>query len=193
MAFELKLKSEWQDPETLKVSWQEPRLSDALDTETIKTPVGYACAVGLVASVILPFITGQWLFALLFPVSVVAIAIEANRAPSQKSVTFGRNETRFLDKVVPTNRITRISIDDKLQWANLSPQEKEKSKSKTQILIWLDDEQPFEVSRNNITQETNFKIRNALDNALQELRKKTEQDERDETQGKSGDFGVPDY
>ena len=193
MAFDLKLRVEELPDGRVAVTWQEPRQNDAVNKETLKTPLGYTSLALVLGGLILPFLAGSWVPLILFPLGIAVIAFEMTRNPSQKSVVFGPDETEFNGQTLPTNRITRIAIDMSLQWTALSEHQKKKEKAKTQILFWLDDEQPIEISRNNLAQDTAFVIRNKLDEALQQVRKSAVQTEREAVQGKTGDFGVPDY
>lgn len=192
MGFELNLKTEWIDKETIRVSWQEPHSIYHEGTQ-LKGAIGYIALGLLFTSFVLPIMTGQWWFLILFPICIAVCIIGVKFQPIERSVTFGRNQSKLAETIMPTEDITRIEIDQSLQWTNLTEEEKKKAKLRVQILIWINDETPVEVSRNNIVNTTNLKIRNALDNALQTVRKSTVETEREETQGKTGEYGLPDY
>ena len=192
MAFDLNLRTEWIDSETVQVSWNEPHMLDHKG-ETVKGPVGYVAGVCILAGLFLPFLTGIWILLVLLPLGLILTLIGMRAQPLEKSVVFGRDETILKDRKISTNRISRIAMDDTLQWTTLTDEEKKKTSLKTQILIWVDEEIPFEVSINNIDKATNLKIRNALAEALVAHRKKTVQVAHEQVHGKVGRFGMPDY
>lgn len=147
----------------------------------------------MIAGVLLPFLTGAWILLALLPLGFLIIAFGMFVQPLHKSVEFGREQTRFKDNAFKTADITRIAVDSTFQWSNLTDEERKKSGFKTQILLWMNEEIPIELSVNKIPKETSLVIRNTLDTALSELRKKTAQQAHEEKHGKQGEFGMPEY
>ena len=192
MFLKLNLQTEWLDSETVRVSWNEPHMTGHKG-ETVKGPIGYAAGGCIIAGVLLPFLTGAWILLALLPLGYLIIAFGMFVQPLHKSVEFGREQTRFKDSAIKTADITRIAVDSTFQWSDLSDEERKKSGFKTQILLWVNEEIPFELSVNKIPKETSLLIRNTLDKALSELRKTTEQQAHEEKHGKSGEFGMPEY
>lgn len=188
MSGALDLKTEWKGSNWVRVSWQEPHKHSFYKGRS--NAYFIAAFLGLVIPMFQGMSQGT-----LAPMGISVFWIIGC------SVVYFRSYW-LSNKVVITpqifwcssgsfdaDHVTRIAVGDR---ANFTDNKAEHVQPK-EIRGWVAEQESFIISSNNWNAEVNGRIRNAIDMALQEVRKTTVEVEREETKGKEGDFGVPEY
>ncbi|WP_299855388.1 hypothetical protein [uncultured Roseobacter sp.] len=112
------------------------------------------------------------------------------------SITFEREVTTHNGQTFPTSQISRIEYGLETQLTGAKTKTAfamENENPQTLIRLWVDDSYAHNISLNNWQNQINHEIRDTLAKTLDAVRKVEAEEKHEETHGKSGDFGVPDY
>lgn len=176
------------------VSWNDTVLGSFSETNKAGYNIGMGLALvgmllGLAISIVVVIIST---IALIFFAYMATMGTSIER----REVVIGKEETRFKGRIYPTAQISRFEYAPRSQWTGNPPKVNKNgvaAPDPTEIRMWLNDDVNVVVGVNNWQPQVNVQIRNALDNALRQIRKVARDAEREEKLGKEGDFGVPDY
>lgn len=191
MLFKLWLKTKRIDQKTVSVSWIDSFHIEWVIVRFLATIIGaIGFIVGLIGMYVSPW-TAVYGIAFLFG---ILFLLNCNY-PKTNKVVFSENHIKHRWKYYPINQITRIDYSNRSQWTRKQPEviNGKPQFDPIQIRMWFNDDTNLVISTNTWQPQVNLRIRNALDNALQTVRKSTVEIEREEIHGKTGDYGLPDY
>lgn len=200
MATDLKLKSEWIDPETVKVSWVDVKRRE----RTAGNQLGFivlilgGAFVGLLISIPasnpLPFLV------ILFG-SIAGLFMYGRSYDEPNSLTIGKTETRHRDNAFPTAKITRFEMGTEMALEGgvstkpfVGQAGQDQDANQTIIRFWVDDARAHNITKNNWQSQINHEIHDALTTALEAVRDVDKKEEHAEKFGVvDGETGMPDY
>ena len=194
MASNLKLKSEWIDKETIRVSWVDVKIRErSFGSQTLLVFVALG---GFFLSLSMLMSSGSLIGLPIWIGSILALIVfYSTKVKEPNSITIGKTETRHKRQIFPTNQITRFEMGSEiaLLGAVATKPAIEGSVNQTIIRMWIDDSSAYDLSKNNWQQQVNHEIRDALAKALDAVRNIDKQESHEAEFGKTGDFGMPEY
>lgn len=191
MARKLRLKTERLQNGKVMVSWMDvyPSLLPLL----VRIPLAAIFLYCVIAFMFTLDPNYLW-----FPLIILAISIYLmiNTPQTKNSVIFKSDVVQHRGKKFPTRDITRFEYGSQSELTGNAPKEGfdgEKEIDPFIIRIWLNDSISHDISKNVWQKQINHEIRDALDNALRDVRGAAVKHERAEKFGQQDDFDLPDY
>lgn len=195
---DLKLKSEWVDKKTIRVSWNDLRRFD-FDKKSGNT-------FGIIATLIFIFsiiggLSKQDLSVGVFGLVVVIIMVfvfRMNRIKKQ-NIIIKKEYILFEGSKYQTSHISRVAIAKRSEITGNIPHSNQTDPM--EIRIWFNDEYSIVVSENCWQNQINIQIRNNIDRSIQSVLKKSEdkpdasrpQPRNKKNTIETGGFGIPKY
>ena len=107
------------------------------------------------------------------------------------SIEISPTSLKHRGTVIDTGTISRVEYGKQSQWTGESlPQGQA---DPIQIRVWIEERQFHVISTSMWQTQVVHQIKLAIDDVLAEINKTAVEAEREETKGKEGDFGVPEY
>lgn len=190
MAKALNLKTEWQtDRKAATISWNEQRL---VTDDKVKMNL-YVLAAGIAILVSLGImISGNLIFGFIVFFGGFYLLFKGQGRETVSNILKITPDKITYDGVTfDIGRLTRVEYGRRSQWTGNSIAQGQADP--TQIRIWIDDRQFHVVSTSMWETQIVHQIKLEIDDVIAELKKSTIKNEREETQGKTGEYGLPDY
>ena len=105
------------------------------------------------------------------------------------SVLFSSKEVIWKNIKIPVNEVTRFEYGHREQLTGAMRE----GQNPMLVRLWVNDKKPISISGNNWQNQVNHEIRDALDSALQKVRKGNHEASQDERYGRIEEDGLPNY
>jgi len=196
---DLNLKSEWIDPETVRVTWVDVKIRERdLSSGLLIVGVGLG---GFFFAAFLAISSGNFIGLLLWLGALITMVVVGSKNYEQpNSITIGKNIIRHQENEFSTDQITRFEMGTEMALLGgvktkpfVGEQGKDHEANQFLIRMWVDDAHAYDLSKNNWQQQVNHEIRDALSKALEAVRDIDQKQEHEEKFGIVDDSGMPDY
>ena len=192
---ELNLRSTEDKDGNIRVSWNDLKFSKSAQGGLTVSNIIFAG--GAIISMIGAFIGGLnsnfdeatsfFIATVIFTFLYIGNVLWKRSEPN--SVTFNAAEVTWGHTRIPINEVTRFEYGHREQLTGAMRE----GQNPMLIRLWVNDKKPISISGNNWQNQVNHEIRDALDSALQKVRKGNHESIRDERYGRIEEDGLPNY